>query len=640
MIQTLIQPGGTAVTQRQGHRGALLEAARLLLFPLVALFVVLPLQAHGSACGDDFPFHLSSWLDAARQMRGGVLYPHWTDLGAYNAGEPRFTFYPPISWMLGALLVLLLPSAPVTVVYIFLALTMAGWAMYALARQYAAPNVALLCAAFYAVNPYMVCNAVERSAFAELLSATWMPLLLLGLLRRRLSVVGLALPLALLWLTNVPSAITGVYTYGLLFALRIALLLREHRGTAVWPQVRRALGLGASGFLLGVALPAFYLLPAVAQKHYIQGASAFDGPLQIGSNFLFSHSGDALHQMIVRQVSWIAVSALSLSTATLAYVLLSRRPRSVGANDGDGTLHRPGAHRPGAWTGGAVPHDHDSVLPVGRTASLLIALCAVVGFGLTPLSAPFWRLPELNLLQFPWRLLTLLLPVVALGLVLALRQMEWGSQRLLLYVPGLVLPLALLAVHSYRRGSLVPHLDQYMAHLSAGGRGFHGTPEYAVAGASDTALLPRDPGFWTTATTDGRAPGTAADPPETPDRTKNSKDPNVAMGWGPPAAISQPAPRHLAVDLAQPAILVLHLRAYPEWQMLRNGVVEPLRLHRTDGLIALALPAGHSVVDVRWNRSWKRSWERYMGDALSLLAAVCLLGVSRLAYREVPMSRN
>ncbi len=637
MAQTLIHPGRTETREQSAIPQNLPEGVKLLLLPFVALFVVLPLHAHGSACGDDFPFHLSSWLDAARQIRGGVLYPHWTNLGAYNAGEPRFTFYPPISWMLGALLVLLLPSAPVTVVFVFFALTTAGLAMYALARQYAAPNVALLCAALYAVNPYMVCNAVERSAFAELLSATWMPLLLLGLLRRRLNVAGLALPLALLWLTNVPSAVTGVYTYALLFTLRAALAFRDHRrtGTATPPPMRHTLGLGASGFLLGIALPAFYLLPAVAQKRYIQGVSAFDGPLQIGSNFLFSHSGDALHQTIVRQVSWMAVAALSLGMASLGYVLRSRNPRSANGADGDRTHNRTGA-----WAENAVPHTRGSMLPVGHTASLLIALCAAIGFGLTPRSAPFWRLPELNLLQFPWRLLTLLFPVVALGLALAMQKLGWGSRRLLLYGPAAVLLLALLAVHSYRRGSLVPHLDQYMAHLSAGGRGFHGTPEYAVAGASDIALLSRDPDFWTTTTMDGRAPGTAADPLETPDRARDSKDPNVAMGWGPSAAISQPAPRHLALDLAQPAILVLHLRAYPQWQVLRNGVAEPLRLHRTDGLVALPLPAGHSVVDVRWDRSWSRSWDRYLGNTVSLLAAVCLLGASRPGRSEVLLGWN
>lgn len=599
-------PDYTASTERAQPRQAFPESLKLLLLPLVALFVVMPLQAHGSACGDDFPFHVSSWLDAARQMRTGVLYPHWTNLGAYNAGEPRFTFYPPISWMLGALLVLLLPSAPVTVIFIFLALTTAGFAMYALARQYAAPNVALFCAALYAVNPYMVCNAVERSAFAELLCATWMPLLLLGLLRKSPTVAGLALPLALLWLTNVPSAVTGVYTFALLFALRLA--LETWRGDRTGDehltviQVRRLLGVGAAGFAIGVGLPAFYLVPVVSERRFIQAAAAFGGELQVGSNFLFQHNGHPLHDLILGQVSWIAVAALGIAAVSLA-VALNGSPAGPEA--------APDPQHPQRWKAAG----SNSMLSARTTACLLLGLCAVVGFGLFSPSTPFWRLPELNLLQFPWRLLTVLFVAVALGLGLAIERSGFRSWRLLALAPVLALPLAMLAVHSYRRGSVVPHFDQYMAHLVADGHGFHETPEYTVAGALDAPLRINDPGYWLGASADAEAPGTTVNNAPYP------LDPNFAPGFGPGTTFSQPAPRHLVLNLKQPQVLVLHLRAYPNWQLFRNGVAEPARLHRADGLLAVPLPAGPSTINLRWCRPA----DQYLGDTLSFLATGGLL---------------
>src|SRR5580698_6177125 len=96
-----------------------------ILILCAALLATLPLILHGCSCGHDFDFHLQSWLDAAQQFRHGTLYPRWAFTPAFNAGEPRFLFYPPLSWMLGALLTFLVPIAALPALYTFLALTAA-----------------------------------------------------------------------------------------------------------------------------------------------------------------------------------------------------------------------------------------------------------------------------------------------------------------------------------------------------------------------------------------------------------------------------------------------------------------------------------------------------------------------------------
>src|ERR1700722_14114216 len=111
--------------------------ARLLLLPFAAFLVVLPLLSGGCSCGHDFSFHLSSWLDAAQQMRHGVVLPHWTISAAWDAGEPRFLFYPPLSWLLGAALTLIFTPAAAPVLFTWIALTTAAFSMYRLAREYA-----------------------------------------------------------------------------------------------------------------------------------------------------------------------------------------------------------------------------------------------------------------------------------------------------------------------------------------------------------------------------------------------------------------------------------------------------------------------------------------------------------------------
>ena len=48
------------------------------LILLVAAMASAPIVLHGPYCGDDYQFHLVSWLDAQQSWRQGILYPHWT----------------------------------------------------------------------------------------------------------------------------------------------------------------------------------------------------------------------------------------------------------------------------------------------------------------------------------------------------------------------------------------------------------------------------------------------------------------------------------------------------------------------------------------------------------------------------------
>src|ERR1700733_4553385 len=165
-----------------------------LLIPLAAFLAILPLLVKGCSCGHDFDFHLLSWMEAARQFTHGNPHPHWAYTPAWNAGEPRFVFYPPLSWTIGAILGLIFPWTVTPIVYTWLALTASGLALHRLARDFTTPPAALLAAVLYTVNPYMLFTAYERTAYAELLAAAWIPLLLHTILRERVTIPGTAIP--------------------------------------------------------------------------------------------------------------------------------------------------------------------------------------------------------------------------------------------------------------------------------------------------------------------------------------------------------------------------------------------------------------------------------------------------------------
>src|SRR5580704_15233807 len=125
-----------------------------------AFVAILPILLGSPSCGHDFDFHLLSWLEAANQF-AHFGYPHWAFTPAWNAGEPRFIFYPPLSWTLGGLLGLILPWNLVPAAFTWIALTLSGLTMHRVVSRYASPAAALLAATLYLANPYMLFTAYE-----------------------------------------------------------------------------------------------------------------------------------------------------------------------------------------------------------------------------------------------------------------------------------------------------------------------------------------------------------------------------------------------------------------------------------------------------------------------------------------------
>ncbi len=558
-----------------------------VVLPFVALLAVLPLWIVGPSCGHDLGFHLLSWMEAARSFAHGELHPGWASAAAYNAGEPRFIFYPPVSWTMGGALTMVVEHAAralhvgpesafafVPGIYTWIALTAAGFGMHRVARRYAGPRASLFVAVLYLANPYTLFTAYERTAFAELLAAALLPLLLGAVLESRVGVAKIGVAIALLWLTNAPAAVMGCYAVALVAAVRAAMLAWRpaDRGRAVRFAVRVC-----AGTLLGLGMAGFYLVPAAYERRWVEIKMAVLPGLRIEDNTLFHHFGDPFHDAVNHRVSTVAMLIAAFAMAALA------------ANFGGESLRRGRGSRAEA----SRPFERAELV-------CLLALVVAILFLLTPLSLGVWHgLPELAFLQFPWRLLALLAPASCTLLALALGRREplgWPSSVFAMSVCALAAALIYPAYRGFQQACEVDDAPVRLFAASIAGRGTEPTDEYTPEPADNDDLRPDNPAY------------------------RISGDPDAAV---PKHSRSEPAPRHLDLSLRTPAYLILNLRDYPAWRVTRNGKIVPERVARDDGLLTVPVPAGPSHIDL----TFAETPDRIIGDLITVAALVVLFAL-------------
>ncbi|HEX3660282.1 MAG TPA: 6-pyruvoyl-tetrahydropterin synthase-related protein [Acidobacteriaceae bacterium] len=552
----------------------------VLLLAVVGI-ALLPLAWRGPSCGQDFDFHLESWMGVVAHWRAGILYPHWAASANFGAGEPRFVFYPPLSWMLGAFLGVLLPWSWVGFVFTALALLGAAWSFRAMASEWMSEQTALLAACIYAVNPYMLFVAYERAAMAELLAAVWMPLLVLYGLRRIGSTIPLALTVAALWLTNAPSAVMGTYFLALLVVV-----------AAVAEKRWRLLGRAVAGTALGLGLAGIWLVPAYYEERWVEIWRAIGPLMRVQDSFLFGfvnlsrvameeRFNATYHNHVLGMVSWVGVALLA--AMSLAAVLSWPKRKD------------------GLW------------LP-------LVAAGAVIAALQFRWSDSLWRLaPELRYLQFPWRWLLVLglvaaaLVAIASGRIPALEKARRArAWALVLLACGMA---ALATAVYWQPCDEEDNVQAQMATFQDGG--FSGTDEYTPRGAVSDEI---DPGLPPVRVL--RAAG-VEEGPLNPDEDT----------WTPTPAEEVPATvrvgtwsderREAVVTSSGAGYAVLRLMDYPAWRVTVNGAALPLasRIHRSDGLMVIPVKAGATRIDVRWGTTgdeWAGRWLSLAALAVTL----------------------
>ena len=528
---------------------------------------VLPLAWRGTSCGHDFDFHLESWMEVVRQWHQGVFYPHWVASANYGAGEPRFVFYPPASWMLGALLGALLPWTWTPLVFTLLAMLAAAASFFRMAREWIPEDNAALGACLYVLNPYMLFVVYERSAYGELLAAIWLPLLVLYALRGRAALAPLALVIAALWLTNAPAAVMGCYALGIL-ALWTAITDRH------WKPLGRAAGATA----LGLGLAGFYLVPAFYEQRWVEITRAIAPGMRIEDSFLFGHSGEAFHDQVLHTASWIAVALLAVIFIAAALSYRNRRTSSF--------------------------------------RGPLVFLAAILACLLLPFSDLVWRYgPELKFLQFPWRWL-LMLGLAAAVLVASCLRGEAKTRRDISLRAAFILLLAcvmsgLASVYFWQPCDDEDNIHAQLTAFRDGG--FEGTDEYTAAPADNGDIQQGLPAIRILhGASDDEADSSVAQNP--PWRANSNPQGVHVERW-------EVEHMSASIDVAAPSFAVLRLMDYPGWKVRLNGRLVASRPRREDGLMVVPISAGHAQIDVRYGKTP----DVWAGRILSLIAFVVLL---------------
>lgn len=545
----------------------------------VAMAVLGPFFLLGTASGHDVAFHMSSWLDAAGQWQQGVVLPRWTEWANFGFGEPRFIFYPPLSWLFGALLGTLFPWNAVAAIFIGSVQTFAGIAMYALLRRVTARrSAALLGAAGFAANPYALLIIYLRSDFAELLAMAFFPLAIAGLLRltgelpdaeeRPWREAGqFALPFCAIWLSNAPAAVIITYSSALLIAIG-----------AIRKRSLRALARGAAGMALGLGLAGFYLLPAAYEQRWVNIGGALYGGLKPAENFLYATTSDPEHDAFNRIASNLAVFLI-------AWLLLAAAV---------------------AWNGGVSKRQDGR----GETVKLpVVMLGTASGLLMLRFTGILWQYaPELRFLQFPWRWMSV--SAVCALILTAIAAGRWRKPVWVAVLGLAILTTGLITGHYLVRNAWWDTEDMPTL-LSAlkQGAGFEGTDEYDPQGDDRTDLPQKQARAIFT------EPGLEA---EKDGRAKISIERWTAEH------------RELNVLTPKAAHLLVHLLDYPAWKVMVNGKTAEVRHAKNTRQMSIAVPEGESRVSI----DLTRTKDRTAGGCLSLASIAVTIGIFLWSRRK------
>ena len=564
----MIRPrdGGVQADTRLGLRP---HAGMIGVIVLLAGLAVMPFRLPGIANSDDILPTIYRVFSLHASWQAGVFYPRLSSDLAYAYGVPLFQFYPPLASYVAELFhVLGLGFINAIKATYFLGFVCAGLGMYVyVARLYGARASALLAAVAYMYAPYYFVDVYSRGALAEALALALLPWILWAFY-------------------NLHQ--TGGRGWFVLTAPALAALVLTHNSLSLFFLMLLmvylvVLGLGRRWWLclaavgLALGLSAFFWLPAIAERTYVDFSRMTQGMYDASRNLLplrdLFQRGFLFDYAMPRAFRWGLLPAILTSAGFVV----------------------------GLWK-----------LKSQRRLILFFALVVLVALLLqSPVAAIFWtRLPLVNFIQFPWRLQTF----VALGgaiLIGALPALfmrpsqtaaDRPDSRLGWPVTGALAVVLILtataqlwpAYQAAWQTSKFSESDISRQYMYARGR-----TDFELFGD----YLP----IWV-----------AADMTEVMNGISMTTESSLQLWPTPTVQVRRWRPAQIAALVSAPASfpLTLHRFYFPGWQGLVDGQAAPVYPSGELGLVTVDVPAGDHIVELRFGDTPLRRF----ANGLSLLS--------------------
>jgi hypothetical protein len=345
---------------------------------ICSLYVALPLSKSGFFESHEYLHNLVRLAEVDDAVHHGQLYARWFPNLNGGYGYPFLNYYSPLAFYIGEIFRLIRFSIPTCVKLAFaLAIVSAGLGMYLFARLYFPTAGALIAAIAYLLAPYHIVDIYVRGNIAEFTAMGILPFVFWALARldRRPRIHNVFLFAIVYGLLIMAHNITAMAASVVLVAFAIFLILRRRS-----PRVTMAI---CCGVILGLALSAFYWLPALIEMKYVKITVLTQDYLNYSNHFVYPW------QLIVP--SW-------------GYGLSEKGPV-------DGMSFQLGlAH----WAFIAIAllvclirRFRQQAEQIGTTIFFLASLVVLIVLML-PVSKLIWDyVPLIAYIQFPWRLLAL-----------------------------------------------------------------------------------------------------------------------------------------------------------------------------------------------------------------------------------------
>jgi len=246
------------------------------LFPLIIIltlsfFAVKPLLLPGF-----FPMHddtqVARVFEMGKVLQNGIFPVRFVpDLG-YGYGYPIFNFYAPLAYYIGASFIFLgFDALLATKIMMALGIILAGLFMYFLAREFFGEFGGIVSGLFYLYAPYHALDIYVRGDVAEFWAYAFIPLAFLGFYRKNilLGSIGFA---GLILSHNLTAMM--VVPFLLIISLLNYYVARKNEKSFVAYRLLFII-------LLGLAISAFYWIPALVEMKYTNVLSQIGG----GANF-------------------------------------------------------------------------------------------------------------------------------------------------------------------------------------------------------------------------------------------------------------------------------------------------------------------------------------------------------------------